>query len=240
MDEINASSLCSLGQKEYWESFYTKELDNFEDYGDEGDIWFGKKNFERIVSWMVDNKIDTFLPILDVGCGNGMSLVSLGKKGYKDLTGIDYAKEAIQLAENVAKIHNINIKFQVLDFLKDEECLDLSILKQEYYIIIDKGTYDAICLCQTDSETKKQKYVERIKQLLRLDGFFILFSCNWTKTELLRQFNGFTIHDEIEIPSIAFGGETGQTVTAVILKKETLIPTCIGLKEEFCKMFSVD
>lgn len=32
-------------------------------------------------------------------------------------------------------------------------------------------------------------------------------------------FLGFVIHDEIQIPSIGFGGKTGQTVTALVLKK---------------------
>lgn len=37
-----------------------------------------------------------------------------GKKGFKNLTGIDYAKEAIQLAEHVAKLNQTNLKLKVL------------------------------------------------------------------------------------------------------------------------------
>ncbi|GIY73408.1 EEF1A lysine methyltransferase 2 [Caerostris darwini] len=202
MEELSPSSICELGRREYWSEFYSEELENFEDHGDIGDIWFGKKNVERIVSWLTNKELEKSLPILDVGCGNGMTLVFLAKAGFVDLTGVDYAEEAILLAEKIAK--NKNVKMN---------------LKVKFSIIIDKGTYDAICLDVEHVEEKRKQYINQILSLLASGGYFLLFSCNWTKEELLIHFKDFALYDEIEIPSIGFGGKTGQTVTALVMKR---------------------
>ena len=44
-----------LGTKDYWEQFYENELNNFEDSGDCGETWFGKRNTHRIIDWVVEN-----------------------------------------------------------------------------------------------------------------------------------------------------------------------------------------
>ncbi|GFU23473.1 EEF1A lysine methyltransferase 2 [Trichonephila clavipes] len=219
MEELRPSSSCKLGRKEYWNEFYSTELENFEDYGDSGDIWFGKKNLERIVKWLDNNRINKCLPILDVGCGNGMTLISLFKVGYEDLTGIDFAEEAILLAKKIAQNKNMKINLEVLDFLKEDLKSFSMFCNKEFHVIIDKGTYDAICLDVEHVEEKRKKYLNQILNLLSSDGYFLLFSCNWTKEELLFHFKEFMLHEEIEIPSIGFGGKVGQTVTALVMKK---------------------
>ncbi|GFQ74711.1 EEF1A lysine methyltransferase 2 [Trichonephila clavata] len=223
MEELRPSSSCELGRKEYWSEFYSTELENFEDYGDIGDIWFGKKNLERIVKWLDKNKVDKCLPILDVGCGNGRTLISLFKVGYEDLTGIDFAEEAILLAKKIAQNKNMKINLEVLDFLKEDIKSSSMFCKKEFHVIIDKGTYDAIGLDVEHVEEKRKQYINQILNLLSSNGYFLLFSCNWTKEELLFHFKEFTLHEEIEIPSIGFGGKVGQTVTALIMKKCTFL-----------------
>ncbi|GIY64167.1 EEF1A lysine methyltransferase 2 [Caerostris extrusa] len=210
MEELSPSSTCELGRREYWSEFYSEELENFEDHGDTGDIWFGKKNVERIVSWLTNKELEKNLPILDVGCGNGMTLVFLAKAGFVDLTGVDYAEEAILLAEKIAQNKN------VMNFLEEDS---RNFCSKEFSIIIDKGTYDAICLDVKHVEEKRKQYIYQILSLLASDGYFLLFSCNWTKEELLIHFKDFALYDEIEIPSIGFGGKTGQTVTALVMKR---------------------
>ncbi|GFU45790.1 EEF1A lysine methyltransferase 2 [Nephila pilipes] len=184
MEELSPSSSCELGRREYWNEFYTTELENFEDYGDIGDIWFGKKNLARIVEWFQNHGIDKCLPVLDVGCGNGMTLICL-----------------------------------VLDFLKEDVKSSSMFCKREFHVIIDKGTYDAICLDVEHAEKKRKQYINQILNLLSSNGYFLLFSCNWTKEELLLHFKDFMLQDEIEVPSIGFGGKVGQTVTALVMKK---------------------
>lgn len=57
-----------------------------------------------------------------------------------------------------------------------------------YDVCLDKGTYDAICLCADDVDVKKQRYVDNVYALTKDEGLFIITSCNWTREELLAQF----------------------------------------------------
>ena len=45
--------------------------------------------------------------ILDVGCGTGRGVIALGERGYKDISGIDYTPEMIDLAKG--KIDSLNL-----------------------------------------------------------------------------------------------------------------------------------
>ena len=40
-DEVGFSS-SKLGTKDYWDTCYVTENDNFDDHGDVGEVWFGK------------------------------------------------------------------------------------------------------------------------------------------------------------------------------------------------------
>ncbi|KAK6044305.1 hypothetical protein COOONC_18191 [Cooperia oncophora] len=62
-----------LGTKSYWDSRYELELHNFEECGDEGEIWFGKSAEKRIIDF-VTTHVSKSAPILDLGCGNGSVL----------------------------------------------------------------------------------------------------------------------------------------------------------------------
>jgi len=72
-DEGNASE---LGTKNFWDQQYVTELKNFTEFGDIGQIWFGKKMMDTIVNW-VAAKIDKKSSVLDLGCGNGILLIQL-------------------------------------------------------------------------------------------------------------------------------------------------------------------
>ena len=61
---------------------------------------------------------------------------------------------------------------------------------QKFDVCLDKGTYDAISLNPNDAVSCQAKYIDSISSLLDCDGLFIICSCNWTKSELLAQFNG--------------------------------------------------
>jgi 16S rRNA G1207 methylase RsmC len=55
------------------------------------------------------------ISIIDVGCGNGVILVKLMEHGYTRLTGVDYSKTALELAEIYSKEEHPenNISWQV-------------------------------------------------------------------------------------------------------------------------------
>jgi len=72
-DEGNTSE---LGTKNFWDQQYVTELKNFNEFGDIGQIWFGKKLMDTIVNWLAA-KIDKKSSVLDLGCGNGILLIQL-------------------------------------------------------------------------------------------------------------------------------------------------------------------
>jgi 2-polyprenyl-3-methyl-5-hydroxy-6-metoxy-1,4-benzoquinol methylase len=47
------------------------------------------------------------LSILDVGCGNGTMLVGLAAQGFANLAGQDYSSNAVELARQVLRHHDI-------------------------------------------------------------------------------------------------------------------------------------
>ena len=203
-----------LGLKEYWDKHYNQELNNFEEHGDYGEIWFGKGITKRMVTWLNEkfpSKKDTY--IIDVGCGNGFMLVSLLKLGFKKLTGVDYSDDAIALAKKIASQveGGSSIVYQKQNILSDQ-------MLGKFDVVIDKGTYDAICLNPKVEDIKplKESYISYVTNSIAPNGYFIICSCNWTKEELLQHFSKFNFLDEIPSPSISFGGKQGNRVTCLV------------------------
>ncbi|EYB82676.1 hypothetical protein Y032_0353g3286, partial [Ancylostoma ceylanicum] len=97
-----------------WDSRYEVELQNFEECGDEGEIWFGRSAEKRIIDFATSN-IPTSANILDLGCGNGSVLRRLRSRGYSRLTGVDYCPAAIELARRASEDenHKATITFEV-------------------------------------------------------------------------------------------------------------------------------
>jgi 2-polyprenyl-3-methyl-5-hydroxy-6-metoxy-1,4-benzoquinol methylase len=83
-----------LGTKDYWESYYKRDLNEFIQSEIVEDTWFGNAAYHRIKKWILNNVPKT-ASILDIGCGNGSLLVDWYDNGYNTLTGIDYAPSSI-------------------------------------------------------------------------------------------------------------------------------------------------
>ena len=62
-------------------------------------------------------------------------------------------------------------------------------LARSYDAVLDKGTYDAICMNPIDTQQQRRKYREAVSRLVCIGGLFIITSCNWTQAELLQQFD---------------------------------------------------
>nr|XP_055028626.1 EEF1A lysine methyltransferase 2 [Misgurnus anguillicaudatus] len=204
-----------LGTKEYWDESYKRELQNYKDIGDVGEIWFGEESMDRVIRWMEAENIQKNASILDIGTGNGIFLMELAKNGYSNLTGIDYSKTAVELTTNILEEEGLkNINIQVEDFLNP------SAEMKNFDICIDKGTFDAISLSPEDREEAKKRYVASLRTVLHPEGFFIVTSCNWTKEQLLQIFRpGFELVKELPTPRFQFGGMTGNSVTALVFKR---------------------
>lgn len=222
-DLINGSL---IGTKDYWDNCYENEIKNFNDFGDLGEVWFGLKNSSKIIDWIeknVDKQSDT---IVDIGCGNGLLLIQMAKKGFKHLFGVDYSSKSIDLCKEIARKElktELLINFEVFDILSDNLETNSFVNKTKFDCIIDKGTYDAICLMPNiDISDVRQKYRNSILRLISSNGIFIIMSCNFTKEELYKHLilnNSFVLLHEIKSPNFCFGGQTGNQVTGLVLKK---------------------
>lgn len=217
-EELPASK---LGTKEFWDSSYVLELNNFKDHGDVGEVWFGEDSALRVVRWMSSTEaISSEDSVIDLGCGNGMLLVELAEEGFTNLTGVDYSEAAIKLAQAVSSAQQLDIKFETFDILADSSC---PLNGRKFKVVLDKGTYDAISLNPDNPSEKRSLYIEAVNNLLEADGLFIITSCNWTQAELVNHFHKyFAVSHVLPTPKFQFGGKTGNTVTSVVFKRASL------------------
>jgi SAM-dependent methyltransferase len=200
-----------LGSKEYWNEIYTKEMENFNEFGDKGECWFGEDSAMRMVHYCEEFERD--ITIVDLGCGNGHLLFELHELGFQHLIGLDYSPESIQLCKQIATKENVVVEFMQADILSNElSCIPV------VDVFMDKGTFDAISLSGIPNACKT--YVDHIHGKLKPNGKIIITSCNWIEEELLEHFQPlFQFYDRIKYPTFQFGGVVGQTITTIILEK---------------------
>jgi SAM-dependent methyltransferase len=185
-----------------WNNVYGEELSNFEELGEEGEIWsvsarfqepypnlghpfrFGVESIEKMVDWILQClPPSTDASILEVGSGNGTLLFALADAGYTAtrLSGIDYSPDAVKLAKSIALTRKSqHITFNLCDFLKEDPPL-LSHMPQTidqcaWDMLLDKGTFDAIALGEKDESGRSPaaRYPERIAKLLKPGGRFLI------------------------------------------------------------------
>ena len=95
------------------------EKKNFEDIGDKGEVWFGENAMNRMVRWLEKNVEDADSQIIDLGCGNGLMCLELHEAGFKNVCGVDYSANAIELAKKLAQDSDLQedqVKFKVRHF----------------------------------------------------------------------------------------------------------------------------
>ncbi|KAE9553656.1 hypothetical protein FO519_003104 [Halicephalobus sp. NKZ332] len=212
-----------------WESHYANELVNFDENGDEGEVWFGRSAENRMLRFVSD-KVPKNARIVDIGTGNGSVLRKLRQKGFYNLTGIDYCEEAVELARKLAKAEEAEaspkIEFRVADLIAEKT--DPSLCRR-FQVVLDKGTWDAISL-NGDRKERLENYRRSIMDMFELHEeeddlatrYFIVFSCNFTKEELQELFEGDDLKFDSDIPAtnaLMFGGKQGVTSTGMVFKK---------------------
>jgi len=238
-------SPSQLGTKEHWDSVYKTELSTFEETGDEGEIWFGEEIVEKMRDWAVEYVPPSGKPrILDVGSGNGNLLFSLSEAGYDDelLVGIDYSMDAVRLAQSIASTRNAEgVRFACVDFLHEDiklhlepegpDNIDSRSASEQWDLVLDKGTYDAITLSEKKDDDEGpsplEVYAFKVADLVLPSGVFMITSCNFTEEELLNAFQkpelGLSFHSHIKHRTLTFGGVQGSTYTTVAFQKATNI-----------------
>ncbi|TFY83217.1 hypothetical protein EWM64_g792 [Hericium alpestre] len=220
-----------LGTKDHWDNVYEREVANFEETGDEGEIWFGEDSVEKMADWAVENVPPSTQPfIIEVGSGNGTLLFALLDAGYdaKRLAGIDYSPDAVKLSKMIAGARGGDaISLGVCDFLSETP----SSLEGQassvggWDLVLDKGTYDAIALGEKDEHGRSPAvgYPARISQLLKEGGHVLITSCNFTEEELKTSFatyeTGLVYHSRVSHPTFSFGGHSGSSYATVAFQK---------------------
>lgn len=199
-----------LGTKEYWQNFYEREIENFQQNpNDTGENWFDDVGAEnRVVDFIAERAASRLVSILDLGCGNGRLLFSIKDANVEgDFLGIDYAASSVDLARSVAMAEGYDdVAFQHVDFINNREWTS-----KTYDYVLDKGTLDAIALCG-DPEAPK-RYVEAVLPRVNSGGLLVITSCNFTQDELAALFGlPFTT---IKYPEFSFGGQKGSSVVTL-------------------------
>ena len=98
--------------------------------------------------------------ILDVGCGTGLFSYEAAKKGANVL-GIDFSKDAIEIAKN--KFEHLNLEYQSIDVKK---------IKDKYDVIVSIGTLEHM--------DNPLQILKLFKKCLKPKGKIIITSPNWT------------------------------------------------------------
>lgn len=228
-----------LGTKSYWDAAYSTERQNFAaNAEDEGTIWFSDAGAEeRMLSFLEDlgdeghvhkegdegdKKAARFL---DLGTGNGHLLFALREDEWNgEMVGVDYSAQSVTLATSIRDAKDASYKdiaFHEWDILSQPPGAWLG---SGFDVVLDKGTFDAICLSQEeDAQGRRicEGYRGKVEPLTKKGGRFLITSCNWTEEELKGWFGGgeFEFEGKVKYPSFTFGGKTGSSVVTLCFKR---------------------
>lgn len=141
--------------------------------------------------------------IMECGTGNGTLLLSFltspestGIQRYH-LTGTDYSSGSITLAKEVEGSHRQSLAEG--DYDEEEEVIndvttdwrEVDLLRhdfdgEEWDLVLDKGTFDALCLSEetVNGKLPSQIYPEQVAKLVKEGGYFLITSCNFTEEEI--------------------------------------------------------
>jgi len=202
-----------------WDQTYNVELENqASDPSDTGTVWFSDSAApERILAYILSQELPPETSFLDLGTGNGEMLFLLQEEGGFNGTmlGVDYSASSIELAKRIAETKGLTkeLTFEAWDVLED------IVRPSAFDVVLDKGTFDAVSL--SGQEGVEERYVRKVELLVRKAGLVLITSCNWTEKELRSWFESGSLecHGRIDYPVFRFGGQTGQSISSVCLRK---------------------
>ncbi|GAV48058.1 hypothetical protein ZYGR_0I03550 [Zygosaccharomyces rouxii] len=225
MEDTTKLNKSKLGTKEYWDEFYALEKNNFENNPeDTGECWFDDNDAEaKMVSFLEDNigmhHIEHGCSICDLGTGNGHLLFELVESGFNGpMLGVDYSEQSIEFAKEVAQTKGLPVEFSAKDIF------DEFWTPSKFDLVLDKGTLDAIALSGLTRENGKslvELYSQVAEKLLVKGGVFLITSCNFTESELIKiiQTENLKVWNKINYPSFSFGGVQGTAICSIAFVK---------------------
>lgn len=156
---------------------------------------------------------------MDLGCGNGHFTLKLKESGFgAHLGALDYCQSAVELARQVLHEYEDSVSVFQADIL-DSSTVPVE-HHHQYKLIVDKGTFDAICLMGRPASELADSFVRTLRLLAQDKALFIITSCNWTAAELESIFEAQGLKAIHQIPHVQFkfGGQTGQDVSTVVFE----------------------
>lgn len=99
---------------------------------------------------------------LDMGCGTGTNVITLAKAGWQ-VTGVDFAPRAIQLAKQKIKNAGIQATVAVNDATK------LSGITGPFDFVLDLGCFHGI------SKDGQGRYLKQLDHVLGPNGFWLMY-----------------------------------------------------------------
>ena len=107
-------------------------------------------------------------PVLDVGCGAGVELVFLAKRGWPAF-GIDKDRSLIGKATELARRHRAPVRFHLADVMLAPEALPRD-WPARYGVVLDRFCVNNVVA----SDVAIEDYYARVASLLEPGGLFIL------------------------------------------------------------------
>ena len=97
---------------------------------------------------------------IDLGCGTGTNVITLAEHGWQ-VTGIDFAPRAIQIAKRKMKKANVQADVQVGDVTQ------LNGIDRPFDLALDLGCFHGI--------EKRIDYLTQLKRVLASDGYWLMY-----------------------------------------------------------------
>jgi ubiquinone/menaquinone biosynthesis C-methylase UbiE len=101
--------------------------------------------------------------VLDVGSGPGENAIFLAENGFS-VVGIDFTPEAVEIAQDRARQHGVDVKFIVGNVLD----LDSYFASNTFDYVIDSGLFHSI------HPQSLNRFVEKIRNVLKPNGIYFM------------------------------------------------------------------
>jgi cyclopropane fatty-acyl-phospholipid synthase-like methyltransferase len=100
---------------------------------------------------------------IDLGCGTGTNVITLARAGWQ-VTGVDFAIPAIQMAKRKIKKANLQAQLQVGDVT------NLNRIHGPFDLVLDLGCFHGL------TPQGKEDYLNQLDRILALNGFWLLYA----------------------------------------------------------------
>lgn len=165
--EAEALPESKLGTKQHWDEVYEREVSNFNEIGEEGEVWFGEDAVMRMIKFLEKYYTETLAgtfsaeedgkspTVLDLGTGNGHLLFEMIESSAdleevidaSRLVGIDYSAASIELAKAIGAKRGGDceqVRFSTADLLDTTSVQSLTQMPKEQLGSEEQG-WDLVC-----------------------------------------------------------------------------------------------